>query len=102
MTFVYDQLTIFADDVVNDAFLAQALNHRNVNLHGRLMLAASNPAGLFWRKAEKLAQRLNPLVEQLAAMNHDQRVHFASSNQGGHYNSFAEGGRSGQNACLVL
>ena len=102
MAFVYDQVAILADEIVNDAFVAQALNHRNVNLPGRLVFAASNLTDLFWREAEKLAQRLNPLVEQLAAMNHDQRVHFALSNQASCYNGFSKRGRSRQNACLVL
>ena len=102
MALVYDQLPILTDDVVNDTFLAQALNHRNVNLPGRLVPAAPDLSDLFWRKSQKSAQRFNPLVEHLATMNNDQCIHFALSNQVSGYNGLAESCRSGQNACLVL
>ena len=92
MTLVNNQVAVIANDVTHYPLLAQTLDHGYIELAVGFMLTTPNLADLIRRKPKKLAQSLNPLVKQLAAMHNHQGVHLTLGDQVSSHYRFTKSG----------
>ena len=99
---VNDQIAVIANDVTDNSFLDQALDHGHIEIPVRFMLTTAKLPDVFWWDAKKLTQGLNPLIEQLPAMHNHQCVHLPFCDQISSYDSFTKGSRGCQHAHFVL
>jgi len=101
MTLVDDDVAIVADYPADLPVADKALNHRDVQGPGHLRLASTNPANLGGLDAQKQGELVDPLFEQRATMNQDQRAHSARRHQTRPHDGFSGPRRGYQNAELV-
>ena len=99
---VHDQVAVVRDAVVDDTFPDEALNDGDVEQPGWSVSSAADAPNRFRREAEEGRESLDPLVEKLAAMNEDERVHAALGDQPRSHDGLAECRGRGQHAGLVL
>ncbi len=71
---IHDHLSIPADQIRNALLAHEALDHRHINPPGRRALARADLANLFRLDSEKDGELGDPLVEEGAAMDQDQRA----------------------------
>jgi hypothetical protein len=102
VTLVDDHVTVGCDAVVDDALSNQALDDGNIDRAGRSVLPAADTANRLGWYVQKRREPLDPLVEQLPAVNEHQRADGAPCNQPRGNDGLAECRRRGQYACVVL
>ena len=102
VTLVDNDLAVVRNKIVNDPLLHQALNDGHVDETGRPASPAADTTKRFRGDIEEGGEPFDPLVEELTAMNENQRVHAAPGDQRrGHHGLAERCGRS-QYACVVL
>ena len=101
VAFVHDEMSVIADQIIHDSLARQALNERHVERPGRLLSPAADSADLLRRQAQKRCQALDPLFQQLPAMDENQRIDAALGDQPCGDDGFSEGGRGGEHAGVV-
>ena len=69
MAFVNDQVAVIADQVFDDTFAHQTLNHGDIQLAIGLLFASADSTYLLALKIKKRRQTLNPLIHQLSPVN---------------------------------
>lgn len=69
MAFIDDHMAVLSDAVIYDAFSDETLNDADVNLSSRSISSSADSSDRFRRDIEESRESLNPLVEQLPAMN---------------------------------
>lgn len=102
VTLVHNQVPVVRYPVINDTSPNEALHHGDVEHSGWSASPAANAPNRFHRDAEEGRESLDPLVEQLAAVDQDQCIHTTLSNEPGGDHRLAEGRRSGQYTGFVL
>ena len=90
VAFVDDQMAILANDVIDLALARQTLNDRYIDNAGGLAFATADLADGFWRKIEKGREAGDPLVEELPAVDQNQRVGLAGGDGISGHHGFAE------------
>ncbi|OIQ72318.1 hypothetical protein GALL_460570 [mine drainage metagenome] len=93
VTFVDDHLSVALDQRAHLALAGQGLHHGNVDLAGRLGLAAADGADHALADAQKRLQPLLPLLQQLGAMHQHQGVDAPPGDHRGGDDRLAEGRR---------
>jgi hypothetical protein len=90
-----------ADTIIDDPFLDQALNHRDIQESRRRVATAADAANRFGREVEECREALDPLIEELAPMDEHERTDAALGDQPRAHDRFAECGGGRQHAGVV-
>ena len=101
MTLIHDQVTVFTDQIANDAFTHEALNQGHIQQSRRLFSSAADPADCFGWTVEECRQSFHPLFQQLSSVDEYQRAHSALRNQPGGDHGLTESGGGRQHAGVV-
>ena len=87
--------------VVHYAFVSEALHKRHIQDACELFPTASEPPDRFRRKAQECGQALDPLFQELLAVNQNQSAHATLSDEPGRDHRLAKCRRAGQNTGVV-
>ena len=98
---VDDDVSVVGDAIVHDALLDEALNDGDVDESVRPGRATADTTDRLRRQAEERRESLDPLIEQLAPMDEDQRVHAALGDQPRGDDGLAKRRRRGEHAGVV-
>jgi hypothetical protein len=77
VTLVNDKVTVFADTIIDNAFLHQALNDCDVHQSSRPRFAPAYSTDGRRRQVEERREPLEPLVEKLPAVHQHKRIYAA-------------------------
>ena len=69
MALIDDHMAVLSDAVIYYAFSDETLNDADVNLSSRSISSSADSSDRFRRDIEESRESLNPLIEQLPAMN---------------------------------
>src|SRR5688572_14809029 len=101
MALVDNHVAVLGDAVVSCAFSEQTLKDADVNQSSRsISSSADSPDRLGW-DIEERRESLNPLIEQLPAMDQHERVYAAPGDEPRSDDGLAECGSSRQDTSLV-
>ncbi len=81
MALIDDHMAVLDNAVIHDAFSDETLNNGDINLASRAISSSADSSDRFRRDIEERRETLNPLVEQLTAMNQHERVHAAPGDE---------------------
>ena len=101
MTLVDNQVAVVGDEVADLAVAHEALDQRDVDPPCRLALSAADRADVAVLHGQKRLKALAPLVDELAAMNENQRVDTTCGDHARADDGLAERRRGGQHAAVV-
>ena len=101
MTLINDQMAVVGHAVTDHAPPDETLNDGDIEQPGRSASPAANATDRLRRHAEERREPLDPLVEQLATMYEDERVHAPLRDQPRGDHRLAKRGRGGQHASVV-
>src|SRR2546423_13478928 len=94
-------MAVISYPIIDDTFVNEALHQRHVQSSSESFLSAAEPPNAFRGQAEERGEPLDPLFEQLLAVNKDQRIDAAFSNEPRCKHCFAERGSGGEDAGVV-
>ena len=69
MALIDDHMAVLSDAVIHDTFSDEALNDADINQSSRAISSSADSSDRLRRDIEERRETLNPLVEQLPAMN---------------------------------
>ncbi len=69
MALIDDHMAILSDAVIDDAFSDETLNDADINLSSRAISSSADSSDRFRWDIQERRETLNPLVQQLPAMN---------------------------------
>ena len=69
MALINDHMAVLSDAVIYDAFPDETLNDADVNLSSRSISSSADSSDRLRRAIKESRESLNPLIEQLPAMN---------------------------------
>ena len=101
MALVDNQLAVIGDEVADLTVAHEALDQRDVDPPRRLALSAADCADVAVLHGQKRLKAFAPLVDELAAMDENQRVDAACGDHARADDGLAERRRSGQHAIIV-
>jgi hypothetical protein len=99
---VDDHLAILGDKVLYFIFPVEALNDRNIHMSSPVHPPATDLPKRFRWQIQEHRQPLMPLIEQLLAVNQNQRIDLAIRDQPGGNGSLSKSRWSAQDAFVVL
>ena len=94
-------MTVVGYEIVHHLLAIQALNDTDVNDAGGMATTAADLADAFDRHVQKCCEPLAPLVKKLAAVNENERVHFARRDKPCRHDGLAEGGGRAENPVIL-
>lgn len=97
-----DHLAIAIDERLDLAFVRKGLHHRNVDLAAGLGLAANDGANPIASDVRERQQTLMPLLEQVRAVNQNQRIDSPPGDERRGHDGFTGGGRGAEHTRLML
>jgi hypothetical protein len=97
---VNDHVSVFGDEVLDLTLPDQALNDGNINPSGLRSLATSNLTDFITTETKKLGKALSPLIQEVPAMNQNQRVHFSHCDQASRDRCLAERSRRAEDSII--
>jgi hypothetical protein len=83
VAFIHHQMTIVADPVVHRAFADEALHQRHVQRTGQFSAPTAQPTDGLRRHAQESGEPFDPLLQELLAVNENEGVYAAFSNEPG-------------------
>ena len=101
VTFIHHQMAVSPGAVVHYAFVGEALHKRHIQAARELLPTTSEPPDHFRRKAQECGQALDPLFQELLAVNKNKSAHATSSNEPGRDHGFAKRRCAGENSGVV-
>lgn len=101
MAFIDDDVPVVGDEVFDDAFANETLDHNDVDLSGEFFASASETSDVLFFEIEELGESLDPLIHELLAMNENEGADSALRDQPRGENGFSEGGGGGKNSGIV-
>jgi hypothetical protein len=101
VTFIDDNVAIVGDPRVNLAFPDEALNHRDIDDSRCPVLSATDSADLDRVRIEEERELVDPLLEERASMDENERAHFPRGDDGGPHDRLSSAGRSDEHTELV-
>src|SRR2546422_7835707 len=102
MALVDDDMTVFANVVLDHTIADQTLYNRNVQLARRLAATAADSSNLTVVDAQERRQPLHPLIEQLPPMHKHECVDAALRDQPRSDNCFPERRRRSQHSRFMF
>ena len=102
VAFIDDDLAIMVQQIRQILQARECLHHRNVDMVGRLLFAASDLSKAAVRQVKKSGKALLPLPEQVGAMDENQRADRPFANQSRCCHRLAKGCGCAQDAGFVF
>src|SRR5918993_2491456 len=101
VAFVDDHVAVIGDEISDHALADQTLNDADVNLPSRPTSTSADATNRLGRHIEERRKALDPLIEQLAAMDKHERVDTMLSDEPRGDDSLAKCGGGCQYASIV-
>lgn len=101
MALVYNEMAIVSNQIVNNALAHQTLEQGNIQHAGRFPATAADSADALGRHAKKRGKSFDPLLLKLSAMDKNQRVDAALSDEPCRQNRLPERSGGGQDTCIM-
>jgi hypothetical protein len=98
---VYDEMAIVGDEVGDCAFSNEALDECDVDFSRGFASAAADASEDILRRIQKGFEPRGPLLEELLAVDEDERVDPAGSYQPSSKNGFPKSSSGGENSTIV-
>ena len=96
VAFIYNEVPIVADQIIDYAVSDQALDHRHIQQAGGLFAAAADPANGANRHSQEGGKSLDPLLLQLPPMHQYERIDAAFGDQPRGHHGLSERSGGGQ------
>jgi hypothetical protein len=77
MALINDHMAVLSDAVIYDALSYETLNDADVNSSSRSISSSADSSDRFRLDIDESGESLNPLIEQVPAMDQHERIHAA-------------------------
>ena len=98
---IHNNMTVILYPFLNCVFFYQALHYRNINNAGQFLFVTAETADVLFGNTKKLIYPLRPLVQQLFAVNQNDRINFSLGDNPERYNGFSKSGGSRKNSGVM-
>src|SRR6266536_1626000 len=78
---VHNQVAVLRHPIIHRVLAHKTLHERNIQNTRELLSPASQPADAFYRQIQKCTEALDPLFEQLLAVNQNEGIHPTLGNE---------------------
>ena len=90
MALIDDHMTVFTDAIIDDAFVDQTLDNRDIQRARRLTASTADASDLTVIHVQKRRQAFDPLIQQLSSMDQHKCVDATLCDQPGCHHCFAK------------